>query len=315
MNNRLVVKTPTNRLVDTSMAILRLLLRNSSNVNSIIKQTSSDRSYVSKVIKTLQKEDIIEETKSSTHKQMKIKQLTRVGRELAETMDNVDRYNEWYNKLREKRKEIFDRPYFKYKEEKVIRRILRSKGWTEEEINSFDDCASGACLLDYASAGYIKDALLFKYASILQDNNLHTIGKAIFIKIIMDIISNQLTVLSDELEGEDPSPILRNIYQDGKGDSRTNMILYFPKKMAEYSVLNNSSINKEAKEVLRSIFSLFELGSDDIAKPIEKVRKDIEICEKSIKKTYEEEAANLHTRLGNLKQLLVFYEEVASRHI
>lgn len=314
MNNRLVVKTHTSRLVDTSMTILRLLLHNSINVNSIIKQTSSDRSYVSKVIKTLQKEDIIEETKSPTHKQKKIKQLTRVGRELAETIDSVDQYNEWYNKLRKKRKEIFDRPYFRHSED-VLRRILRNKGWTEEQINSFNNCASGVSLLEYVSAGYIKDALVFKYASILQDHNLHNTGKAILNKIIMDIISNQLTVLLDDLEGEDPSPILRNVYKDGKGDSRTDIILYFPEKMAEYSVLNNSSINKEAKEVLRSIFSLFELGSDDIAKPIEKVRNDIEICEKSIKNTYEEEAANLHTRLGNLKQLLVFYEEVASRHI
>ena len=117
---------------------------------------------------------------------------------------------------------------------------------------------------------------------------------------------------ADEFEGEDPSPILRNVYKDGKGDSRTDIILYFPEKMAEYSVLNNSSINKEAKEVLRSIFSLFELNGDDMAKPIEKVRNDIESCERSIKKTNREEALSLHTRLGNLKQLLGFYEEIAS---
>ena len=71
------------RLVITSIKILSSMYKKNMFVNEIIEQTSSDRSFVIKTLRTLEKGRFIESIKSKSHKQKKVKQLSQLGQELA----------------------------------------------------------------------------------------------------------------------------------------------------------------------------------------------------------------------------------------
>ena len=71
------------RLVITSIKILSSIYKKNMFVNEIIDQTSSDRSFVIKTLRTLEKGRFIESINSKSHKQKKVKQLSQLGQELA----------------------------------------------------------------------------------------------------------------------------------------------------------------------------------------------------------------------------------------
>jgi DNA-binding MarR family transcriptional regulator len=303
------------RLVEYSIQILSLLFYSSPlNVNKIIKGTKSDRSFVIKLIKRLQREGLIEPNKAS-HKYLKLKQLTNLGLELARIIDNIKKYNKSYAELRDKRKEM-DRLILSAGNGNALKSILREKDLQPEEIDSFCNSASGACLLDYVSIGHIMVALMTVYADLKLSYTITKTAKAILDTIISETVNRQVSVMIRDLGGKDPVSILPNIYEDGRPDSRDNLLLQFPEKVAEYHVFSNSFINREAKELFSHMFALIRTSYFDIEMDfqLEKIKNDILACEKDIRVASDsDEVKRLKIRLSDLQHLSGFYESQYSR--
>ena len=96
------------RLVNTCIAVLRLLPSTGLSVNKIIKQTSSDREHVIGAISTLREGRLITQELSSSHKQMKIVTPTELGNEIKSLMSEYDGFahslSEFKNKVNNFRK-------------------------------------------------------------------------------------------------------------------------------------------------------------------------------------------------------------------
>jgi len=94
-------------------------------------------------------------------------------------------------------------------------------------------------------------------------------------------------------------------------DSRDNLLVYFPQKVAEYHVFSNSFINREAKEIFSHMFALIRTSYFDIEMDfqLEKVKNDILACEKDIREASDaDEEKRLKMRLSDLQHLSSFYE-------
>ncbi len=231
-----------NRLVTTCKDILRLLLHAGTNVNQIVRQTSSDRTYVLNVIKILQQEGLISESGDPEHSQKKIKNLTAFGREIAELVKSIDQYSKSWNKLEQSMKRYFN--------------AVRSN---KTELNQLKICSIGIAILEYETADYIKDFAIFTYSSIFrsfghmshrldpesgQYIHLQSLPKTtnlILKQIIRSVTDRQIdTMLNNPLELID------------EFNEYSLRVTELSEKMAHYGILNNEFISKEAKDVLLS---------------------------------------------------------------
>lgn len=216
--NRLVNK---NRLVMTSIKILSSLYKKDMFVNEIIDQTSSDRSFVIKTLRTLEKGRFITSINSKSHKQKKVKQLSQLGQELANLVNSIQIFNKEYDRLRqlideyknldEEIKKLLETelkdkssPFIKrnpleikpkaYKiSEMLLKEKLRSKGWPTEEISYYYECQEGLYYTDiFLHEGTIK-ILLHKFISILDNFDLNAIAREILNQIIIQIFQAKLS--------------------------------------------------------------------------------------------------------------------------
>ena len=88
-----------NRMVYTSISILRLLSHESMSTNDLIERTSSDKSFVVNTIKALNKAKIIKRTRSHEHRQKKINELEDLGSELVKIVYCIEQYSSAYKKF------------------------------------------------------------------------------------------------------------------------------------------------------------------------------------------------------------------------
>ena len=231
-----------NRLVTISKDILRLLLGAGTNVNQIVRQTSSDRTYVLNVIKILEQEGLVSESTDPKHKQKKIKNLTAFGLEIAELVKSIDQYSKSWNKLEQSMERYFN--------------AVRSK---KTELNRLKFRSIGIAILEYETADYIKDFAIFTYSSIFRSfgHMSHTLDpesgqythlrslpnttRLILNQIIRSIIDRQIdTMLNNPLELID------------EFNEYSLRITELCEKMVDHDILNNEFISKEAKDVLLS---------------------------------------------------------------
>ena len=209
---RLVIN---HRLVMTSIKILSSLYKKNMFVNEIIDQTSSDRSFVIKTLRTLEKGRFITSINNKSHKQKKVKQLSQLGQELTNLVNSIQNFNEEYDRLRQLIDEYknLDEEIEKFKEterkdkpsrfikrnplkiipkeykisERLLKEKLRSKGWTTEEISYYYECQEGLYYTDiFLHEGTIK-ILLHKFLSILGNFYLNTVAREILNQIIIQI--------------------------------------------------------------------------------------------------------------------------------
>ena len=71
----------SNRLIRTSIVVLRTVSKQSMHVNGIISKTSSDRTFIIKTINALVKNGVVEKIRNPDHKEMRMIQPTSVGEE------------------------------------------------------------------------------------------------------------------------------------------------------------------------------------------------------------------------------------------
>jgi DNA-binding MarR family transcriptional regulator len=313
--NRPVLRTVENRLVLYAITILSVLLCDNMHVNSIAKQTSSDKTYVLFVIKALVREGLIIQAKDYRHGKKKITQLTAIGREIAVIIDNLKDYKNTFSKLRECREKNFtsheiNKAYLAVEDDiRAHGKTFRKIDWTNSKNDLYLYGARGVSLLEYECSIHITDILIFRFASMLKRFNLQQITKDIMDKIITDSITDRLEFVSSNILGYD------NGSQMISGDlaNRAATIAGLPAKLENYPVFINHAIGEDAKNFLRSIFSLLKPSQLEVQSHINKLVSNIRFYEeiKVLSKNYKHsELSSLDLHLQNLRSVLAFYEEI-----
>lgn len=93
--------TMDDRLVQNMSQILRLLLRDKTNTNSIIKQTGIYKNNVFEAIKYLEKAGLVTRFKDKkVHRQKVFIQLNEFGQQLADFIENAEKFEKSFDDLR-----------------------------------------------------------------------------------------------------------------------------------------------------------------------------------------------------------------------
>ncbi len=220
-----------NRLVLTYTKILNILYNKNLSVNDIIKQTSSDRTFVINALKELEKVDFINTLQSKSHRQKKVKQLTKLGYELAHLTFNIENFNSAYFKLDKiiDEYEEIDKKVEEYKErnkkqknndkkteknqplpmsnkttfridkvkdsnlKRFLKEKLKEKRWTDTEIRYYRGCRVGLYFIDILLPAGIITILLQKFLSFLTNFDLNVGTREIINRIIIEIFQIQLS--------------------------------------------------------------------------------------------------------------------------
>jgi DNA-binding MarR family transcriptional regulator len=294
-----------NRPVETCIRILCLLYEHDTNVNSIIKQTSSDRSYVIGAIDSLEKDHLIIEIKDPNHKQKKIKKLAPLGEQLVHLMLSVEKFYTYYAELSKKIRNNLDIP--KESTPKIIEIKLRSRGWAPEELKSYEYIAANSYLLEYELYRQMNSALVVKYSLLSFSFHPKGFAKIILDKIVTDSMTHQLHLVLEHFE-----------------DVKKNQmfVLAFRRFVSLDSIFTApriSFIEQEKKDVLTSIISIIEPSKDYVETQINHAKKLIEHIEKGISKSdvslselsmIVEAQKNTSDLITKLKDERTFWEEL-----
>jgi DNA-binding MarR family transcriptional regulator len=169
--------------------VLLLLLTADLYVNEIISKSRLYKAHVRRDIATLTKAQLITERGDPDHLSKKVKLLTPLGRELAKLKDGVCKFQKAYNSLQRIVKSIND---LTRKDPKVIKKLLKDKKWTDEEIENYKDSADNVLSIDGYTLRLFSDALIARYVTIMSGFNPNRHAKSVLVKIVTDALSEHL---------------------------------------------------------------------------------------------------------------------------
>jgi DNA-binding MarR family transcriptional regulator len=303
------------RLISTSEHILCLLLNAGTYVNHIVKQTSSDRTYVLWVISYLQGEGLISESRDPTHLQKKIKNLTPLGREIAELIKSIAQYSKSYEELHRRGESYYYS--IKYESSKSSERYnkqinpatLQSRKSKSKTAEMYKRYVKGIAILEYETADYIKNLVIFRCSSLLRRFNIKPVTQLVLNHIIMSTTELQIYAMLDNIEQiHDPSKLIDEFIEHAK------RIAELPKQMVGYGLLDNKSTSKEAKGVLLSVLPILKSQKQSIQ---ENRRHQKQLWEDLDKKIHEVKAKlSMPDKLypeedsPNQQEVKALYEEI-----
>jgi hypothetical protein len=221
------------RLVNTSIRILRLLPASGLHTNAIIKQTSPDRTHVIEAIRFLQSGKMVRaDERNWKFGQKKTIIPTELGFEIRTLMEDLDRYNDAYSKFRQTQErfdelantsssvtinndgsiEVFCRSgRHKVKDESeadnlimraesATRSKFKSMGWTNDEIELGNDVSYGLSLVNTFCDRNIFSALGHRYVFTFYrfDLDKNEIAGNILTEVIANELKRQLSNLLSE---------------------------------------------------------------------------------------------------------------------
>lgn len=257
-----------NRLVNTCLCILRLILEKEMSINAVIKQTSSDRSHVEETIKILVRGKLVTKNKDPYHKQKRILKLTPLGEEFAELMKYIEQFNLIYSTIMKIIKENFE--FHEDIHPNMFTNRLRAKGWTQKEISSYFKWAAGSKDFGIDSGFIFVVALCVQYISQLFKAGQNEIARTIVTRIFTDALNQRgSTIYSSEISKilDDREFPIRQTTVNESIDSLTLSTLNKPvfQYLMRYSsgpegyiLLNNRFIKDIAKDLLNSIHCIIE---------------------------------------------------------
>ena len=249
-----------NRLVNTSKHILRLLFDKNLHVNEIIRQTSPDRSYIISTVKTLEREGLIAQNKRTKKGKEIVKQLTELGREIAEIIKSIQLCYESCDGLkREARKHPLDFTLIKKSPDSYLVHLQNMEPEGKNRI--------GIAILDHAVADCVRDFVIFKYLSLSRKYNIKKTTNHILEQIISDATRRQMDAIMKGIAWTaDPSELIADF-----GEHATK-IANLPEKMWRYGLLSNKFSGKEkAKEALLSVLPMLKSERESILQGIGRV--------------------------------------------
>lgn len=193
------------KLVENSLQILTLFSEQNTQtglgVNEICRRTGfvQNKQPITNSIKYLEKARLLETKRTKDHAQMRVKVPTILGNDILQLIKDMQELSDVCIKLRNKLHDTLSNTLAG--EKKVVRSKLRDKGWTQEEINSYDHILKwGRSISSWAAPHEVIDILLIKYVLLLSKfildyNNQRAL--TILNEIVMRIILEQFSILTD----------------------------------------------------------------------------------------------------------------------
>jgi DNA-binding MarR family transcriptional regulator len=257
-----------NRTVCVSKQILRVLSGKKLKVTEIILQTVLDRSFVTGVIKILEKGLLVTKDKDPHHKLRRWVSLTPFGEELLELIDGIKQCDLSYSKLGRAIGRNFNIP--KDADENIIRNKLRSRGWigNETKKNHYIESFDNVLTLQYKLSRSIIDALIFRYEWVLYNFKPNKTALPLLSAIIVEEITHQFKLLHTYSIIREPGPsvyampLIRDF-----ASFMSNLVCFYIHR----------SITEETKNALGSIFSISKTPKALIVNTLrilQEVRKD-----------------------------------------
>jgi hypothetical protein len=284
------------KLVIICIKVLRLLPSDGLHLNAIFKQTGlSYKPDLVEAVNILGKGKLIMETKTPTHKQKKIKQLTVLGNEFKHLMLSIEEYNEAFLKFEQCRVD-------KIGDDEPSPNILRSRGWSKEEIDMYKQTWRSTNKMKDFLVRIIFNALISRYAAIVQRIEGNDIAREILIKYVTNQIAQQLSIMSNK------SNSLNAVSYD--------LISVMYEDIPEFyhdpeHFLYNHHINNEIKDVIASLFYL--VTPSEVVK--ESAEAQIALFKNTIKRLEEDpptKSIRKHGARGD-KELLDIFERLLHR--
>src|ERR1051325_3188016 len=128
------------------------------------------------------------------------KELSVLGRKLAELMKSIEDYDRSFAELKAEYRRHFSFQS-KPKDNAILKNILKSRGWKEDEIGYYlivhKNWPQGDHGFQYKSPWMIINILLARYSTLLADYKPNQIAKDIMNKLLLDIIVEHLSCIFD----------------------------------------------------------------------------------------------------------------------
>jgi len=254
------------------------------NVNTIIKQTSPDRTYVTKAIKTLEKAGMVTKEKTKKHLQIRLVTPTDLAKNLRTIIDQIDHYNKSYsifiNATNDKFEKYWD-DYCSVTNIKVLpdaKRILKSKlisdGWKEEETQFFVQWFQAKFEIERIIRRHIFHAVIYRYLTISLKFAVNNLAKDIITHLLLRELQNQISLIAGDLEvlfsrdnirPEKRNSIIRSFFNEFHDDALGDFLGLYSgyHELARCKFLNN-----EFSNLVYSIIDLYDVGKKDLENEI-----------------------------------------------
>jgi DNA-binding MarR family transcriptional regulator len=277
--------TMDDRLVQNMSQILRLLLRDKTHTNSIIKQTGIYKNNVFEAIKYLEKAGLATRFKDKkVHRQKVFIQLKEFGQQLADFIENAEKFEKSFDDLRNTITRVYDLP--KDAEEKVIHSLLLDRGLNRQEIDSYKDHILFAEAFESDSMSVLIDGIIRKYALFLLEFSPNNFAKDFLKEIITRKLSNYLIIRienivkdayfrSEKYAIDLPKHVTMKNRTNEMVEEISSLFFYFVKEQVNYTY-KNRHIRNEVKNIVSSLFSIFHLPKESIE---QKLKEEIEFIE------------------------------------
>lgn len=270
--------------------ILLVLLERERYVTEIIRKTGRYKDHVRRDIKYLKKAQLITEKGDPDHSQKKIQLLTPLGRELAKLKDGVYQFQKSYNSLQRIVKSVND---LTHRDPKVIKKLLKDKKWTDEEIEKYEDSASNVLSIDGYTLRLFSDALIERYVMIMSGFNPNKQAKSVLVKIVTEALSEHLRSRPTNMRcAPGGAGNLFQIFEDLNSGIIFDMIVDFD--------LTNKFANNEITDLLKSAFAIIGPPKPYLEQMLTKRKDSIQ--------GHENDNDNPYIRRN--KVLIAMYEEI-----
>jgi DNA-binding PadR family transcriptional regulator len=260
------------RLVSHCILVLRLLSRGEKHVNAVIEETGLYKEFVHEAITMLQQGRFIKESKTRSHKQKKIQQLTELGIESVKLMSDIEQIKRSHSELKGLVVEKFG--IENDLDETRIKNRLRSRGWSSKEIDFYREFTVYAVLLITESLNMAYNVLTYRYSSLLLKYGIKGFAKTILNSIILDALEYHLLIVGD-------NAMIRKLYcmKDNNERARVTMdrLLSSIEAIEEHNPYLNRFTDKDGERLLTSICSMLELPKNVIGDHISSVNTTLKL--------------------------------------
>jgi len=185
-------------------------------------------------------------------------QITDLGREFIHLVDRIKEYNEAFVKFERCRIENIDM----VDDGDPSPSILRSRGWSEEEIDRYDETWYSTYKMRDFFVRNIFNALISRFTTIITNTGDNEIAKDLLTKIVTDQIAHLLSTLStgysqDKMNRAEP---MHRVSQDLASPIEEDIAEFYHNP--DY-FLHNHLINNNLKDVIVSLLHLLYLSSPE----------------------------------------------------
>jgi hypothetical protein len=204
----------------------------------------------------MQKAGIITKNKDSNHTQTKFIELEPLGREFGRLLESGNNFYFVYSRLREKIKGNFN--LSERSHEKVRENLLRSKGWTDKEISSYEKTSDDVITFERSLLPLMVQGLVNRYILILSRFNPTKNAKEILDAILTDTLNKGILVMLENIATNNSSggDILHTEDSILELGPYGGLLFDFIDDLGSFLICNRF-IKEEIKNAIASLFSLF----------------------------------------------------------